>query len=456
MKPLLPLACCALTLVAARADAPVPTPAQLAWQEAEFGVLFHFDPRIYNGERGYQSLQPACRTPLKDPDAYANRFNPAKLDTEQWVTAAAAAGARFAILVVKHETGFCLWQSDANPFSLKHIPWRDGQADILRDFVTSCRRHGLKPGVFTEARWDLRLGVHNFQVGAKSPVTQAEYNRLVEREVEELCTRYGELFELWFDGGVRSPDKDGPDVLPLAARHQPNMLFYHSDQRRDARWGGTESGTVGYPCWSTIDLARIKTGTFDPNYLAHGDPAAPHWCPAMADAPLRCERGRHDWIWQAGGEPAVASLAHLQRMYCDSVGRNSTLILGLTPDRDGLVPEPDVARLREFGAWLEQAFGGPPLARTAGEGLEFVLELPAAAGSATTVVLQEDLRGGERVRDYLVEAELDGAWQTVGRGTCIGQKRIERLKPTAARRFRLRVLRAEGVPRLRAFCVRGG
>jgi arylsulfatase A-like enzyme/alpha-L-fucosidase len=436
---------------------PRPTAAQLAWQDAELGVMFHFDPRIYNN--GGNSLQAACGTPLKDPDAYAARFNPTRLNTDQWIAAAKAMGARFAILVVKHETGFCLWQSDATPFSLKSVKWGGGKADILRDFIASCRKGGIKPGIFTEARWDLRLGVHDFKVSEKSPLTQPEYNRLVEREVEELCTRYGDLFEIWFDGGVRTPSQGGPDVLPIVQEHQPGILFYHSAQRADARWGGTESGTAGYPCWATTRRHTLWSGTPTVQerlrLMQHGDPEGGDWCPAMADAPLRCENGRHDWIWQAGGEKAIATLRHLQEMFYGSVGRNSTLIIGLTPGPDGLVPEADLARCREFGDWLQETLGGAPLAEVAGQGRELRLEIPAAVKTPVThIILHEDIRDGERVRKYVVEAEVAGEWKPVAAGRCIGHKRIEKIEPCDARQYRLRVLQATAEPQIRAFSLR--
>ncbi len=446
--------CCLAGTTGDQPARPKPIPAQAAWQEAEVGVMFHYDPRIFAGKTA-QSLQ---QTAVADPKAFARKFNPPKLDTDQWAATAKAMGARFAILVVKHETGFCLWQSDANPYCLRMLDWRGGKGDILRDFTASCRKYGLKPGIFTEARWDVNLNIRNFKVTQNSPVSQAEYNRLVEREVEELCTRYGELFEIWFDGGVATPDRGGPDVLPIVQKHQPNTLFYHSDQRRDARWGGTESGTVGYPCWATVTPKTVATGRADKaaaDMSRNGDPAGTAWCPAMSDSPLRCEKGRHHWFWAADGEAGLASLQTLQNMYYQSVGRNSTLIFGLTPDTSGLMPEADVARCREFGDWIGKTFGGKPLAETSGNGPEIVLELPADAREPVThIILQENIANGEKVREYVVEAELDGAWKQVGGGTCIGHKRIEKIEPCGARKFRLHVTKSDGTPEIRSFSVR--
>ena len=89
---------------------PNPTPQQLAWQEAELGVLISYELHTF-GEGRYQQRR-ARIAPVDD----VNRFNPEQLDTDQWVLAAKAAGARFAILTASHESGFLLWQSDANPY----------------------------------------------------------------------------------------------------------------------------------------------------------------------------------------------------------------------------------------------------------------------------------------------------------------------------------------------------
>jgi len=75
---------------------------------------------------------------------------------------------------------------------------------------------------------------------------------MVEGMVKEICTNYGELFEIWFDGGADHPDNGTPDILPIVRQYQPNCLFYHNGQLAEARWGGSESGTISYPCWATF------------------------------------------------------------------------------------------------------------------------------------------------------------------------------------------------------------
>ncbi|MFK7739167.1 MAG: alpha-L-fucosidase [Planctomycetota bacterium] len=436
----------------------LPTAAQLRWQQAEFGVVFHYDLHVF-GKGRYDQRRNRV-TPIADVD----RFAPTALDTDQWVRAAKAAGARFAILTASHETGFRLWQSDANPFSLRSVRWGDGKRDVLGEFHASCQRHGVLPGVYLGTRWNAKLGVYDFKVTERSEITQAEYNERIEREVEEICTRYGDWFEFWFDGGAHGPAQGGPDVLGVVARHQPEAVFYHNLQRADARWGGSETGTVPYPCWATFpypvtgagESARPQIAANGFALLKHGDPDGGHWLPAMSDAPLR-GHGGHEWFWEPGDEHLLYPLDKLVDMYCRSVGHNSTLILGLTPDDRGLLPDADVRRLSEFGQAIAPLLA-KPLAETVDVRANTVaLELPGEPRSFGVVMLQEDIRHGERVRRYQVQVREDGVWRTIAGGSCIGHKRIHRLdQPVRAQALRLMISESVGVPRIKRLAVCAG
>ena len=133
-----------------------PKPHQLKWHEAEMGAVFHYDLHVFDGIRYGQGNNRL--NPIED----MNIFNPKKLDTDQWILAAKAAGCKFAILTATHETGFGLWQSDVNPYCLKAVKWKNGKGDIVRDFVNSCRKYGLFPGIYIGIRWNSLLGIHNF------------------------------------------------------------------------------------------------------------------------------------------------------------------------------------------------------------------------------------------------------------------------------------------------------
>ena len=103
-----------------KTDYPVPSPHQLKWHEAELGVLFHYDLHVFDNKKYNQTLNR-----INPVDDY-NMFNPTELNTDQWVRSAKDAGAKFAVITAIHETGFAIYQSDVNPYSLKSLKWRDG------------------------------------------------------------------------------------------------------------------------------------------------------------------------------------------------------------------------------------------------------------------------------------------------------------------------------------------
>ncbi|WP_340111252.1 alpha-L-fucosidase [Maribellus mangrovi] len=435
-------------------ERPLPNKRQLAWQEAELGAVFHYDLHVFDGEKYGQGNNRI------DPVMDYQIFNPKKLDTDQWIKSIADAGFKFAILTATHETGFALYQSEVNPYCMKALKFQDGKADIVRDFVNSCRKYGIKPGIYLGIRWNSFFGVHDFKVNGTGDFRdqrQKYYNHMVEGMVKELCTNYGELFEIWFDGGADHPANGAPDVLPIVQQYQPNCLFYHNKQLAEARWGGSESGTVSYPCWSTFPYPTTGSGESahqaisvnNFQLLKTGDPEGEYWVPAMSDAPLRGYNGRHEWFWEPGDEEHIFPLKNLMNMYYGSVGRNSTLIMGLTPDPDGLLPEPDVQRLKEWGDEIERRFA-KPLAKTSGAENKLELDLDAEQ-EVNHVIIQENIELGERVRKYRIEVKTQGKWETICGGTAIGHKRIQHFDPVSCNKLRLVIEESDGQPQISNF-----
>ena len=432
---------------------PLPTPSQLTWSTSELGVLISYDLPVFQGKT-YN--QPQNRiSPIPD----YNSFNPQELNTDQWVLATKMAGAKFAVLTVTHETGFALYQSDINPYCMKALKFQDGKGDVVRDFVNSCRKYGIMPGLYLGIRWNSFFGVHDFRIEGNSEFTknrQLFYKKMCEGMVKELCTRYGDLFMIWFDGGADDPTKYGADVLPIVQEYQPNCLFYHNSQRADFRWGGSESGTVPYPCWSTFPFPFshsskqeiIFANNF--NLLKHGDKDGKFWMPAMSDAPLRGFNGGHDWFWNPNEDHHVYPLENLIKMYRNSVGHNSTLIIGLTPDNRGLIPDPDVKRLKEWGDAIKNQYAHP-IVEWKGDQGDYVL---VTSKPIKEIVLQEKIEQGERVRSFTVEALINNKWVKINDGTCIGHKYIHVFdQPISCKKIRLRILASVGDPLIHSFNV---
>lgn len=151
----------------------VPNEIQRQWADAEIGVLIHFDMPVYKPDYnwGKWGAHPSPSV-----------FNPTKLNTDQWLETASKLGAKYAVLVAKHCSGFSLWPTEAHDYSIKNSPWKDGKGDIVGDFVKSCKKYGIKPGIYASTTANGYLHVKNpglVQEGA--PVTQEEYNKIVTK-----------------------------------------------------------------------------------------------------------------------------------------------------------------------------------------------------------------------------------------------------------------------------------
>ena len=436
--------CGLLAAPAAAADLPKPTPAQVAWQNFEVGLIFCLDLPVFLPGGWKQTRE------TLDP----NLYQPRRLDTDQWMEAAKAMGCRYAIFTATHFNGFLQWQSDLYPYGLKQTSWRGGKADVFGDFVRSSRKYGIAPGVFLSCHRNAHQKVwsHRVNWGAGGE-GQAEFARLGAKMTEELVSRYGPLCEVWFDAGLPGPAQGGPDVLPVVDRYQKQTVFYHSPQRRDHRWIGNESGFAGEPCWATMpdlntaDLAHTQSSKYS-DLLLHGDPRGKLWSPGMVDVPIR----NHEWFWRAGDEGKLYHAADLVKMYYESVGRNCTFIAGAVPDQEGLIPAVDVRVYTEFGREIRRRFDHP-LAETKGSGDVVELRLPRPS-RFDHAVLMEDIAQGEPVREYVVEALAAGEeWQRLAAGQSIGHKWIHRFPPVEARRVRFRATKSVSPPRIRSFAL---
>ena len=422
------------------ADAPIPahslarpTPEQAAWQDLELGLFIHYDLNVF--QPGWNHRQYEKRP---GPEV----FHPRKLDTDQWMEAAKALGAKYAVFVAKHGSGFMCWQSDLYPFGMKQSPYKNGQGDIVGDFVGSCRRHGILPGLYAHMGCNGFLEVDNPGLVNRGkggdPEKQARYAWTCEGMLNELWGRYGELAEIWFDGGVLDPARGGPDMLPILRRLQPRAIVFQGPAAT-IRWIGNEDGVAPYPNWATVPEVR--------DYNGPGQPDGPKWLPGECDVPIR----KGIWMWEPNTEDRLYTVDELMDRYYRSVGHNCNLLLNANPDPDGRIPEPDLKRYREFGDEIRRRFGRS-VAETTGQGS--VVELALAAPTRIDhVVTMEDIREGERVREYVVEGRVGETWKELCRGTSIGHKKIDRFPALEVSRIRWKSVKSVAEPRIRRLAV---
>jgi len=404
-----------------------PTPEQVAWHDLDVGMFIHF------GMETYQD------TETDDFSTPLSQFNPEQLDTDQWVRVAESMHAKYIILVAKHVGGFCLWQTDSSDYSVGHTPWRGGKGDVLADLTESCRKRGMLWGVYVYPG-DLYHG-SPVSSGGKTddPEKQAQYNKIYLQQLTEVLSRYGTPMEIWFDGSVR---KDLIDLTGILQRYAPQAIIFNSPWAT-IRWVGNEEGITPYPAWSSVSREAALSGVSE---TQDSDPDGDAWLPIEADARLRA-----GWFWSSTSEDTIKSVAHLMKMYYQSVGHGAVLLLNVTPDTTGRIPEADARRAAEFGAEITRRFG-VWVARTSGRGpvIELNLDGPTVIDH---VITMEDIRHGERVREYVVEGLVKDQWQPLASGTMIGHKKIDRFEPLEVSKVRLRATESAATPIIRELAV---
>jgi alpha-L-fucosidase len=416
---------------------PLPTKEQMVWANAEIGVLIHYDITLF-ADKPFDYKKKETLPPLKN-------FNPKRLNTDEWIKAAKDGGATYAILVVKHGTGFTLWPSKVNPYNVGNTPWQGGKGDILRDFIRSCKKYGVRPGLYYNTNFNTYYEAG--YIPFKDSLKQHEYNEAVYAQLKELWTGYGKLFEIWFDGGVMSDDKGGiaGRIAKQIKKNQQQAILFQGPMgnKNMVRWVGNEKGRAPYPLWSTANATTSATGAFEIKDL-NGHPDGKIWCPGEADFPLRKDSGsRGGFMWNPNSEHLLLSVNELIEAYKTSVGRNANMLLGIVIDTAGLCPQPDVQRLKEFGDRLKKDFD-KPLGKVKGNSLILTLDLRKIQ-PVNCIMLMEDISKGERVRSYTIDAMINGSWQRLGKGISIGHKIIQDIAEVKTSKLRLTV-EAAGTP----------
>lgn len=435
------LAFIALVIVSAGAAAQnvvdiKPSPQQVAWQDMEMGAIIHFGPNTF--------LDQEWGDGTADPKV----FNPTQFDPEQWMQAIQSAGIKYVVFVAKHHDGFCLWPTAQTTYSVKSSPWENGRGDVVKRVEDAARKYGLKFGVYLSP-WDRHEPRYS---------NAADYDIYYTAELDELAQNYGPLTEFWLDGaGSAGHVYNFARYVEELRTYQPNALVF-ADMALfdygDIRWAGNEEGIVGDENWNVIDRH---------GYL--------RWRPAEADTPLR----KAHWFWHPNDEASLKSVPELMAIYDHTVGRGAQLMLGLAPDRRGILPEADVERLKEFGAAIRARYGANLMAQRLPGGGDAALALDgdpdtfwsSPAGSRHAVIeatfarpitfnralTMEWINEGQRVEKYAIEIFQDGEWKPVATGQAIGHKKIDSFAPVTAQRVRLHILSSAGEVRIREFQI---
>jgi alpha-L-fucosidase len=376
----------------------VPTPAQLRWQELGLGVFIHFGVNTFAGVEWSNGSLPAAS------------FDPSAFDADNWVAAAQAAGAGYLVLTAKHHDGFCLWPTATTEYSVASSPWRGGRGDVVHEVSLACARAGMGFGLYLSP-WDRNAPCYG---------DPDAYDDFYVRQLTELCTRYGPLMELWFDGaGSDGRSYDWDRIAAVVREHQPEAMIFNMGHPT-IRWVGNEDGLANDPVHYVVD--QTANDQYTDAAVELGTAA---YLPPECDVSIR--RG---WFWNAGDGPK--SVEHLLAIYYRSVGMGANLLLNLAPDRRGLIPEEDRRRVDDWRAELDRSLSGPIEAVVNNDGGGATLTLPART-AFTHVELAENLAEGQHISRHAVS--IDG--QEVAAGLTVGIRRIHQVVPASASLLRV-------------------
>jgi alpha-L-fucosidase len=269
---------------------------------------------------------------------------------------------------------------------------------------------------------------------------------------------------LWLDGAFSEGRPfDYKQWVGTLHTYQPNALIFADVGMipwGDTRWVGNEDGVAPQENWDVVDLH---------GYL--------RWRPAECDTPLH----KGHWFWHPNDEKSLKSVSELMDIN-RSVGRGCQLLLGITPDNRGLLPDADVARLKEFGEAIRRIYSND-LARQgtfrsdpAGGNVALAFDgnpetfwsAPPNTHSAVLqvtfpkqvsfdrTVIMERLDSGQRIKKYDIEALVGTKWRVLHTGTTIGHKKIDIFPLTTATGVRLRIIDALDSLRIREFQIFDG
>ncbi|MBN1768032.1 MAG: alpha-L-fucosidase [Prolixibacteraceae bacterium] len=441
---------------------PVPSENQMNWQEMEYYAFVHFSLNTYTDQSwgfGNEDIK---------------LFNPENADCRQWARICKDAGMKGVIITAKHHCGFCLWPSKYTEYSVKNAPWKEGKGDMVREMADACKEYGLKFGVYLSP-WDRNHPDYG----------KPEYITYFRNQLTELLTNYGDVFEVWFDGAnggdgyygganeTRTIDRttyyDWQNTYKLVRELQPNIVIWNDGgDRADLRWVGTEDGFVGETNWSLLNA----TGDVPWGMLHFGVEDGDSWVSAEVNTSIRPE-----WFYHPAEDDKVKSVPKLMETYYNSIGHNATLLLNFPIMPNGQIHPADEKAALTMAKAIKESFAVNLTENTSAEASNVrgnASKFNAAKAidantetywttddSVTTASLtidfdkptlfnrflaQEYIRLGQRVKEFTVEAFVDGNWKEITRGTTIGYKRILRFSAVEATKVRFNITASKSCP----------
>ncbi|PJB65921.1 MAG: hypothetical protein CO096_17775 [Armatimonadetes bacterium CG_4_9_14_3_um_filter_66_14] len=305
------------------------TPAALQWfRDAKFGVFLCWGPcSIAAEEIGWSRNGPrpgigdaGGGVPLEVYDNLYKQFNPTEFDAREWAQTMKDAGAKYMIFLTKHHDGFCLFDTQYTDYKVTNTPFK---RDVTKELADACHEAGIRIfWYYSQPDWhhpDYRTARH------------ADYIRYLHNEIRELCTNYGKIDGIWFDGlGGKADDWNTPELFKLIRTLQPGILI---------------NNRAGVP--GDFDTPEQRLGQF------------------QLDRPWEsCITMSTGWSWRGEGA-SVKTLKECLHLLIKCAGGGGNLALDTGPLPDGRLDPRQAANYRDMGKWLNK-YGESIYATTGG------------------------------------------------------------------------------------------
>ncbi len=295
------------------------------WRDAKLGLFIHWGVYsvIGKGEWAYFNEKiPAEEYRRIAREEFCPK-RPAREIAEEWLDAAGAAGMKYAVMVTRHHDGFAMWDSQASWQGFTAARYGP-KADYVKAFTDVCRERGIHAGLYYSPM-DWRFPGYFDPKG--QPESAQRMKRQAYEQVEELCTRFGRIDVLWYDGGWLAHTGTDADAAwlwePLrlnrmVRRYQPDVMTtprsgYKGDFETDEGDGEVKGKIVPVPWEKCMSLSSV-------------------------------------WGYRPGD--AYRDFPFLLRMLVNTVCRDGNLLLNVGPDAEGRVPPPAGDALCALGEWL--------------------------------------------------------------------------------------------------------
>lgn len=302
---------CAQELLTAKPD------AMQWWQDARFGLFIHWGPVSIKGtEIGWsrggerRGTGGTGEVPVEVYDNLYKEFNPTQFDARQWVAMAKDAGMKYLVFTTRHHDGFSMFDSALTGYKITHSPFG---RDVVKELADACHEAGMPLGFYySPPDW------HHPGYRTENHARFLEY---MHGQVRELCTNYGKVDILWFDGlGGTAKDWDSQTLLPMIRTLQPQIII---------------NNRAGLP--ADFDTPEQEIGTFRRDRAWES-------CITMGK----------QWAWKPNDDLKSAKECIQTLVRC--AGGDGNLLFNVGPMPDGAIEPRQVERLKAMGEWLK-AYG---------------------------------------------------------------------------------------------------